>query len=103
MTTIVRRFLLKSTGAVDLFTYEEDDMPRIRCHYVDCVFLDDGYCGAAAVEIDPDMGCTTYARADDADVESEWEEEEEELEEWDDVDLEDEEDDLWIDDEDDDF
>jgi len=29
-------------------------MPRIRCHYVDCVFLEGGYCGATAVEIDPD-------------------------------------------------
>lgn len=75
-------------------------MPRIRCHYVDCVFLDDGYCGAAAVEIDPDVGCMTYAHADDAEVEDEWEEEEE-LEEWDDVDVEEEDDDeLWIDDED---
>ncbi len=25
-------------------------MPRIRCHYLDCVFLDEGYCGAAAIE-----------------------------------------------------
>ena len=35
-------------------------MPRIRCHYTDCVFVDDGYCGAAAVELDPDTGCATY-------------------------------------------
>ena len=27
-------------------------MARIRCHYADCVFLDEGYCSAAAVEID---------------------------------------------------
>ena len=47
-------------------------MPRIRCHYVDCVFLDDGYCGAAAVEVDPDMGCMTYSRADDVEVEDEF-------------------------------
>ncbi len=20
-------------------------MPRIRCYYVDCVFIDEGYCG----------------------------------------------------------
>jgi hypothetical protein len=75
-------------------------MPRIRCHYVDCVFLDDGYCGAAAVEIDPDVGCMTYSRADDSEVEDEWEEEEEELEEWEDVDSDEEDDELWIDDED---
>jgi hypothetical protein len=53
-------------------------MPRIRCHYIDCVFLDDGYCGAAAIELDPDVGCMTFSRADDLDVEDEWEEEEEE-------------------------
>lgn len=40
-------------------------MPRIRCHYIECVFIDDAYCGAAAVEIDPDEGCMTYARVDD--------------------------------------
>jgi hypothetical protein len=75
-------------------------MPRIRCHYVDCVFLDDGYCGAAAVEVDPDMGCMTYSRADDAEVADEWEEEEEELDEideWEDVDVDEEDEDLWID------
>ncbi|HEY5571571.1 MAG TPA: hypothetical protein VIK64_01035 [Anaerolineales bacterium] len=72
-------------------------MPRIRCHYVDCVFLDDGYCGAAAVEIDPDEGCMTYSRADDL-IEDVWEEEEEELEEWDELDLEEEDEELWLDD-----
>ena len=73
-------------------------MPRIKCHYVDCVFLDDGYCSAAAVEIDPDTGCATYSPSDAAaetweeEVESEWEEEEGE-----------EEDDLWEDDDEDEF
>lgn len=75
-------------------------MPRIRCHYIDCVFLDDGYCGAAAVEIDPDMGCMTYARTDDIGGEDDWDDDEEDLEEWEDLDVDDEEDDLWIDDED---
>ena len=64
-------------------------MPRIRCHYVDCVFLDDGYCSAAAVEVDPDMGCMTYSRAADAEVEDEWE----------DAEVDEDEEDLWIDDE----
>lgn len=76
-------------------------MPRIRCHYLDCVFLDDGYCGAAAIEIDPDVGCMTFKRADDLDVEEEWEDEEEELideDEWDELEDEDE---LWIDDDED--
>ena len=72
-------------------------MPRIRCHYVECVFLDDGYCGAAAIEVDPDVGCMTYSRADDVEVdEEEWGEEEEDLEEWEDLEGE-EEDDIWVD------
>jgi hypothetical protein len=76
-------------------------MPRIRCHYLDCVFLDDGYCGAAAIEIDPDVGCMTFKRADDLDVEEDWEDEEEELideDEWDELE---DEDDLWVDDDED--
>ncbi len=72
-------------------------MPRIRCHYIDCVFLDDGYCGAAAIEIDPDVGCMTYSRADDLEVaEEEWEEEED-LEEWDESDVDEEDDEMWLD------
>jgi hypothetical protein len=74
-------------------------MPRIRCHYIDCVFIDDGYCSAAAVEVDPDVGCMTFSRATDLE-EDDWEDPEEELEEWDDIDLE-EDDDLWLDDDDD--
>ena len=35
-------------------------MPRIRCHYLDCVFLEGGYCTAARVELDPDVGCLAY-------------------------------------------
>jgi hypothetical protein len=77
-------------------------MPRIRCRYVDCVFLDDGYCSAAAVEIDPDTGCATYTPSESDDVEKDWEDEEEELEEWEESEFE-EEDDIWIDDEDDEF
>ncbi len=72
-------------------------MPRIRCHYLDCVFVDEGYCSAAAVEVDPDTGCATYSPTENA--EEEWEEEEEELDEWEDEDAEEEEE-LWEDDED---
>jgi hypothetical protein len=72
-------------------------MPRIRCHYLDCIFLDEGYCSAAAVEIDPDTGCATYSPTEDTASEEDWEEEE--LEEWED-DSGEEEDDIWMDDED---
>jgi hypothetical protein len=74
-------------------------MPRIRCHYIDCIFLDDGYCGAAAIELDPDVGCMTFSRADDLDVDNEWEEEEEESDEWEEIDLDEEDEELWMDDE----
>ncbi len=73
-------------------------MPRIKCHYIDCVFLDDGYCSAAAVEIDPDTGCATYSPSDEAAVE--WDEEEEG--EWEEDETEDEED-TWDDEEEDEF
>ena len=72
-------------------------MPRVRCNYVDCVFLDHGHCGAAAIEVDPDMGCTTFARANDLDAEDQWDSEDSELEEWDDLDVDDD-DELWLDD-----
>jgi hypothetical protein len=67
-------------------------MPRIRCHYLDCVFVDEGYCGAAAVEFDPDTGCATYSPTE-ASTEEDWEEEDE-LEEWEDEESEEEEE-LW--------
>lgn len=78
-------------------------MPRIRCHYIDCVFLDDGYCSAAAVEIDPDTGCMTFSPSSESNSEDTWEEEEE-LEEWEDLEgEEEEEEDAWVDDEEEDY
>jgi len=73
-------------------------MPRIRCHYMDCIFLDEGYCSAAAVEIDPDTGCATYSPSEDAVADDDWEEEE--LEDWEE-DSSEEEDDIWLNDDDD--
>lgn len=77
-------------------------MPRIRCHYLDCAFLDDGFCSAAAIELDPDTGCMTYSPTADVSSEEGWDEEEEELEEWEELE-EEEEEDIWMDDEEDDF
>jgi hypothetical protein len=62
---------------------------------MDCVFIDDGYCSAAAVEIDPDTGCATYSPSEDALGDDAWEDEE--LDEWEDEDS-DEDDDLWLED-----
>ncbi len=72
-------------------------MPRIKCHYIDCVFLDEGYCSAAAIELDPDTGCATYSPSDEAAAAEEWEEEEEE---WEEDEAEDEDDELWDEEED---
>jgi hypothetical protein len=59
-------------------------MPRIRCRYIDCVYLESGYCGADQIDLDPEMGCLTYAQEEeDLPKDEEWEEEEElEEEEW---------------------
>ena len=75
-------------------------MPRIRCHFIDCSFVDDGFCTAAAVEFDPNEGCMTFKPNSDILSDEDWEEETDELEEWDEVD---EEDDIWLDSEDDDY
>lgn len=57
-------------------------MPRLRCHYADCVFLDEGYCGAAAVEVDPSEGCLTYSAVGEVAPEDAWEQNEALEEEW---------------------
>lgn len=57
-------------------------MPRIRCHYVDCVFLDEGYCAAAAVELDPEEGCLTYSPSGEVSTEDAWDENEALEEDW---------------------
>ncbi len=56
-------------------------MPRIRCHYLDCAFLDDGICSAGMVELDPDTGCKTYSANAEAATDDDWDEADE-LEEW---------------------
>jgi hypothetical protein len=40
-------------------------MPRIRCRFIDCYYLESGYCTAENVLIDPDEGCLTYSHIDD--------------------------------------
>lgn len=78
-------------------------MPRIRCHYLDCVFLDDGYCSAAAIELDPDSGCMTFSPTSEVTQDDDWEGEEE-LEEWEEGEGdEEEEEDVWLDDEDEEY
>ncbi len=74
-------------------------MPRVRCHYLDCIFLDDKYCTAAAIEINPDTGCTTYTPNEDADA-TNWDDDVE-LDDWDSMGTDEDSEDLWADDEDD--
>lgn len=50
-------------------------MPRIRCHYIDCVHLEDGFCGTVSVEIDPDEGCRIYRRLGDSPDDDDWDDE----------------------------
>ena len=78
-------------------------MPRIRCHYVDCVFIDDGFCSAPKVELDPDEGCFTFRLAGASDDDDDWTDDDDLLEqEWDEVNLEEEDDASWADDDEDD-
>ena len=56
-------------------------MPRIRCRYIDCIFIEEGLCGAEAVEIDPDEGCLTYTELNEISLVEDEEWEEEDLEE----------------------
>ena len=68
-------------------------MPRIRCSYFNCLYLDDDICAAPSVEIDPDLGCATYAQSTEDLVD-----EDEDYGDWDTEDLqmdEDEEGDGW--------
>lgn len=57
-------------------------MPRIRCHYADCVFLDEGYCAAAAIELDSEEGCLTYSPSGDGGAEVSWDEDTDLEEDW---------------------
>jgi hypothetical protein len=57
--------------------------------------LDDGFCSAASVEVDPDLGCMTFSRASDLGVDDDVDIDE--IEEWDEID---DDDDLWLDDDD---
>ena len=75
-------------------------MPRIKCHYMDCVFIDEGLCSAAAVEIDPDTGCATYSPTEAAAADG-WDDEDE-LDEWDEEEG-DEEDDEWLEEDEEEF
>lgn len=68
-------------------------MPKIRCHYLDCLFLDERYCSAAAIEINPDSGCLTYSPNEEAGAVG-WDDDVE-IDDWDEMESDDETEDLW--------
>ena len=53
-------------------------MPRIRCRYMDCIFLEENFCGDAAIELDPDTGCQTYSQSEskDSHTDDDWDDDE---------------------------
>jgi len=70
-------------------------MPKIRCLYVGCIYLEKGYCSAPLINVDPDEGCLTFTQLDNPfEVDDDWENELEGLEEWEEDDFEDD----WLDD-----
>jgi hypothetical protein len=67
------------------------------------VFLEEGHCGAAAIELEPELGCLTYSRVDEPDAKAAEEWDEDELDELEEDELEEEEDeDLWDEDDEED-
>ena len=85
-------------------------MPRIRCNYEGCIYLEGNFCTAGEIELDQELGCLTFSQVEEeeiAGVEEELEEIEEE-EEWEEEDIEEDEEDLedledWEEDEDEDL
>ncbi|MBN1439603.1 MAG: hypothetical protein JW929_09360 [Anaerolineales bacterium] len=43
---------------------------------MDCIFLEGHYCGAAAIELDPDTGCLTYSQSAETETDPDWEDDE---------------------------
>ncbi|MGB4595055.1 MAG: hypothetical protein WBI14_04040 [Anaerolineaceae bacterium] len=74
-------------------------MPKIRCHYLDCLFLDERYCSAAAIEVNPDAGCLTYTPNEEAQPAG-WDDDVE-LDDWDEMESDEETEDIWASDDDD--
>lgn len=68
-------------------------MTHIICRALNCLFWEDGICGAEEIEYEPDAGCLTFQDVGDLEIEEEeeefiWDDEEEddlldEDEDWD--------------------
>jgi hypothetical protein len=90
-------------------------MPRIRCNYEGCIYLEGNFCTAAEIELDQELGCLTFSQVEEEEIagveeeledieeEEEWEEEDAEEEEEEDLeDWEEDEDEDWEDEDEDD-
>lgn len=76
-------------------------MPPIRCHYSDCLNIEEGFCTAGSIELDPEDGCLTYEPTGEVPVED-WADEDSYDEYWeesDDLLYDDEDDEVWAEDE----
>ncbi len=74
-------------------------MPKIRCLYEDCEFLDEGFCSAALIELDPDKGSLNYTPSADSIPEEPLDnDDEDEADEWGELtSLDEEDEDDWLD------
>lgn len=81
-------------------------MTHIICRAINCLFWEEGVCGAEEIEYEPDAGCLTFQDIGDLELEEEddedldWEDEDEDLyddedKDWDEDDWDEEEDDLF--------
>lgn len=75
-------------------------MPRIRCHYSNCKYLDAGFCLSPKIEIDPYDGCLSFSEKGILVQEGVLEDDDLLEEIWDDSDYDDDED-YWLDSDDD--
>ena len=50
-------------------------MPPIRCHYSDCLHIEEGFCSAGSIELEPEDGCLTYEPTGEIPVED-WDDDE---------------------------
>jgi hypothetical protein len=51
-------------------------MARIQCRYLQCIHLDDGYCSALLVQLDPEEGCITYSQGSIESLDDDWNDDE---------------------------
>ena len=49
-------------------------MPRVRCLYLGCIYLEEDICTASFVTIDPDSGCETYETVAPSHNDEDWDE-----------------------------